>query len=353
MVEQGIYKIINLVNNKFYIGSSKNLMKRWTDHLYRLRNNKHMNKHLQNAYNKYGESSFAFVIIESNNTWNEQELREKEQKYLDYYFKTCPELFYNMAPKAVGGNSTNFSEEALRSISEKNRKLSNEELEEVKEKILLGVPKKEIAKQYNIQASTLSSILNSSCPEFTQSYITRQRILKTIQLYNSGFSYKEIAEKLNTSVTTVCDNLHNRYERYFKKPSDTLTKEQLDKLVYLYDEGRGNVIIANELGIDHKKVARWEKWIDLLRSTDLKVLQLTRPLKSSNIIIQKDSNGNILDEYQSAPKAVQQNKNMTVSGINEAIRLKRPYKGFIWERKEELNNVCPVQEVYAYSKNRP
>ena len=166
-------------------------------------------------------------------------------------------------------------------------------------------------------------------------------------------SLKEIAEKLNTSVTTVCDNLHNRYERYFKKPSDTLTKEQLDKLVYLYDEGRGNVIIANELGIDHKKVARWEKWIDLLRSTDLKVLQLTRPLKSSNIIIQKDSNGNILDEYQSVPKAVQQNKNMTVSGINEAIRLKRPYKGFIWERKEELNNVCPVQEVYAYSKNRP
>ena len=249
MIEQGIYKIINLVNGKFYIGSSKNLMKRWGDHLYRLRNNKHLNKHLQNAYNKYGESSFAFVIIESNNTWNEKELREKEQEYLDYYFKTCPESFYNMAPKAVGGNSTNFSEEALRSISEKNRKLSNEELEEVKEKILLGISKKEIAKQYNIRAATLSSVLNSSCPEFTQAYITRQRILKTIQLYNEGWSYKEIAKRLNTLYVDKSLKYHDLIQAFSRtnrvesetKPFGNIvcyrtTKERVDEAVKLFSQ---------------------------------------------------------------------------------------------------------------------
>ena len=350
MVEQGIYKIINLINGKFYIGSSNNLIKRWRDHLYRLRNNKHMNKHLQNAYNKYGESSFAFVILESNNSWSGEELREKEQEYLDYYFENSPELFYNMAPKATGGNSTHFSEEGLQSISEKNRKLSNIELEEVKEKILAGVPKKDIARLYDIAPSTLSSILDSSCPEFTQSYITRQRILKIVQLYNEGFSYKEIAKQLDISINTVCDNLHNRYKRFFKKPSGTLSQEQLDRLVYLYDEGKGNVVIGNELGIDHTTVARWKKWIDLIRLTDLDILRLTRPLKGSRVIIQKDCCGVIIKKYRTAKEAVEQYPYMTVSGINESIRFKRPYKGFIWERKAELDNVCSVSEVYAYSK---
>lgn len=352
MVEQGIYKILNLINGKFYIGSSNNLIKRWRDHLYRLRNNKHMNKHLQNAYNKYGESSFAFVILESDNSWSGEELRKKEQEYLDYYFKNSPKLFYNMAPKATGGNSTHFSEEGLQSISEKNRKLSDVELEEIKEKILAGVPKKDIAERYDVSPSSLSSILDSFCPEFTQSYITRQRIIKIIQLHNEGFSYKEIAKQLGVSMNTVCDNLHNRYERFFKKPSDTLSKEQLDRLVYLYDKGKGNVVIGNELGIDHTKVARWKKWIDLIRSTDLDVLRLTRPLKTSRIIVQKDYCGTIVKKYKTAKEVIEQYPYMTVSGINESIRLKRPYKGFIWERKAELNNVCSVSEVYTYSKAR-
>lgn len=352
MVEQGIYKIINLINGKFYIGSSNNLIKRWRDHLYRLRNNKHMNKHLQNAYNKYGESSFAFVILESDNSWSGEELRKKEQEYLDYYFKNFPKLFYNMAPKATGGNSTHFSEEGLQSISEKNRKLSNIELEEIKEKILAGTPKKDIAERYDVSPSGLSSILDSFCPEVTQSSITRQRIIKMVQLHNEGLSYREIAKQLGISMNTVCDNLHNRYERFFKKPSDTLSREQLDRLVYLYDEGKGNVVIGNELGIDHTKVARWKKWIDLIRSTDLDILRLTRPLKSSRIIVQKDYCGTIVKKYKTAKEVVEQYPHMTVSGINESIRLKRPYKGFIWERKAELNNVCSVSEVYTYSKAR-
>jgi group I intron endonuclease len=61
--KSGIYKIQNLDTGLFYIGSAKNLKRRFDHHIGRLRNNKHKNQHLQNAWNKYGESSFSFVPI--------------------------------------------------------------------------------------------------------------------------------------------------------------------------------------------------------------------------------------------------------------------------------------------------
>lgn len=60
----GIYVIKNNVNNKMYIGSSTNIKQRFTCHKSALRNNNHRNKHLQNAWNKYGEDNFEFIIIE-------------------------------------------------------------------------------------------------------------------------------------------------------------------------------------------------------------------------------------------------------------------------------------------------
>jgi group I intron endonuclease len=80
---QGIYKITNIVNNKFYIGSSKKLNKRLIDHFSRLRNNSHKNKHLQDSFNKYGEVNFQIDILEEFENITAEELLDKEQEYLD------------------------------------------------------------------------------------------------------------------------------------------------------------------------------------------------------------------------------------------------------------------------------
>lgn len=61
---RGIYKIINVINNKFYVGSAVDLKRRKTRHFSELRNGRHNNRHLQAAWVKYGEQAFVFVVVE-------------------------------------------------------------------------------------------------------------------------------------------------------------------------------------------------------------------------------------------------------------------------------------------------
>ena len=76
----GVYKILNTVNNKPYIGSSVNIATRWGKHKSLLRYDKHENMKLQNAWNKYGEEAFVFLILEECEI---DELLIREQYYLD------------------------------------------------------------------------------------------------------------------------------------------------------------------------------------------------------------------------------------------------------------------------------
>lgn len=63
-MEQVIYKIINVVNSKFYVGSTTNKKVRFRQHRKLLRGNRHHCKHLQASWNKYGEDKFEFVVVE-------------------------------------------------------------------------------------------------------------------------------------------------------------------------------------------------------------------------------------------------------------------------------------------------
>jgi group I intron endonuclease len=83
----GIYKIINKINGKYYVGSAINFAKRWREHRRKLNKNIHHNLHLQSAWNKYGEVNFLFEIVEKINEkitgkFNKK-LIELEQKYLN------------------------------------------------------------------------------------------------------------------------------------------------------------------------------------------------------------------------------------------------------------------------------
>lgn len=92
----GIYRIRNILNNKCYYGSSKNINKRWNRHKNELLKNKHNNIKLQRAWNKYKENNFIFEIVELCNI---DDLLIKEQIYLN----KKPE--YNIGLKSSGGDN--------------------------------------------------------------------------------------------------------------------------------------------------------------------------------------------------------------------------------------------------------
>lgn len=79
----GVYEILNLKNNKRYIGSSCNIYSRLYYHFKYLKNNSHTNKYLQRSWNKYGEVNFKVNILEY--VEDEILLRETEQKYINLY----------------------------------------------------------------------------------------------------------------------------------------------------------------------------------------------------------------------------------------------------------------------------
>jgi len=91
-----IYKITNLNTNKYYIGSTVDFKTRKKQHLWHLRANKHVNKHLQSSYNKHGEEFFEFKIIAEVNN-----IKETEQEFLDNLDFTKS---YNISPNSVGGD---------------------------------------------------------------------------------------------------------------------------------------------------------------------------------------------------------------------------------------------------------
>lgn len=62
-VDAGIYRITNIANGKFYIGSSVSIKTRRRGHLHHLRRGTHTNPRLQAAFNKYGEGAFRWDVI--------------------------------------------------------------------------------------------------------------------------------------------------------------------------------------------------------------------------------------------------------------------------------------------------
>ena len=68
MKTSGIYKIVNKINGKYYVGSSKNIPVRWSDHKETLNKSSHYNVHLQRSWKKYGNHNFEFVIVNAPTT---------------------------------------------------------------------------------------------------------------------------------------------------------------------------------------------------------------------------------------------------------------------------------------------
>lgn len=136
----GIYVIVNTKNGKVYIGQAQDFHTRWCKHKRTLNSNRHDNRHLQAAWNKYGAKVFRFQELEYCSI---EMLDEREQHYLDVYMPKG--MCYNIAKDVKAPSRGIFhSEEALRKMrghvvsEETRRKLSEakrSQSEETRQKI--------------------------------------------------------------------------------------------------------------------------------------------------------------------------------------------------------------------------
>ena len=93
----GIYSIVNIVNNKRYIGKSKNIYLRIKNHIGCLNGDykKHENEYLRNSWKKHGRSSFKLEIIE-NLPLDEEILKIRELYWIDKFDTTNRNFGYNL-----------------------------------------------------------------------------------------------------------------------------------------------------------------------------------------------------------------------------------------------------------------
>ena len=80
MAQNVIYKIRNLINQKFYVGSAVDTRTRFRQHRRLLKKGIHHCKHLQAAWNKYGEDVFKFEIVE--HVSSREQLEDAEDQWL-------------------------------------------------------------------------------------------------------------------------------------------------------------------------------------------------------------------------------------------------------------------------------
>lgn len=194
-VISGIYKITNLSNGKIYVGSAVDVFHRWCCHKGELKENKHSNQYLQNAWNKYKENNFIFEIIEELK--DKSKIIEREQYWIDKTKCFKRSVGYNLSPtagsqlgykhtketkKRIGESKKgcipwnkgrvglySLSEETKKKISENNKgegnpfsKLTWKKINEIRKIYKTSSLKMgEIAKIYNLSLSHTTSIINN------------------------------------------------------------------------------------------------------------------------------------------------------------------------------------------------
>jgi group I intron endonuclease len=99
----GVYKITNSITNEFYIGSSKNVQKRWRNHRSPSTWNHQPNSRLYSDMKQYGRDKFIFEIVEE--VADIAELKSREQYYIELY-----QPVYNQRVANTGLDTTDYKQ---------------------------------------------------------------------------------------------------------------------------------------------------------------------------------------------------------------------------------------------------
>lgn len=112
-MRSGVYRIRNTTNNHCYVGSAVNIDQRWRAHRHALRKHGKAPPKLQHAWDKYGESAFAFEVVE---VCSREDTLVCEQFYID-----LEKPYYNTRPMAHSNLGVRWSDEVNRKKHDRHR----------------------------------------------------------------------------------------------------------------------------------------------------------------------------------------------------------------------------------------
>lgn len=96
----GIYRILNTINNKTYIGKTNNINKRFKEHLW-VANKKILSYPLHNDLRKYGKDNFKFEVLEY---CSDKQLNNKEKVFIEIFNTLYPNgynLNFGVSPSKI------------------------------------------------------------------------------------------------------------------------------------------------------------------------------------------------------------------------------------------------------------
>ncbi len=126
----GVYRIVNTVTGDCYVGSSAYVQSRKSEHFQRLRKQTHANIHLQRVFDKYGEESLVFEVLERPPV---EKLIEREQHWIDTLEPT-----YNIRKIAESNLGLKASDAAKAKQRQAWQALSSEKQEEARQNLANG-----------------------------------------------------------------------------------------------------------------------------------------------------------------------------------------------------------------------
>lgn len=185
-IKTGIYLIENLINNKKYVGQSKNIYARWSGHRC---DSKVRDLPLYNAMRKYGLENFKFSILEECEV---NELADREDYWIAYYNSYVP-----------NGYNINQAETHWTNRAVPRRVLDiMEEIENGTDKLI------NIAKKYGVHRSTIDAInYGNSWKLEGKTYPLRGheelQIEVIKEMIKQEYTIGEIAETFSVSIPTI------------------------------------------------------------------------------------------------------------------------------------------------------
>lgn len=198
----GIYQIVNTVNGKRYVGSSVDIDKRWREHIRLLKASKHHSRHLQSAWNKYGEDSFEFDVIEE---CEPHHLVDREQSHIDNL------SHYNCSPTAGSSLGVKHSAETRMRMSEARKKWCLENPEDLAQHMSVRSRSKPKSEEFKEAVSnSLSGVPKSERHKMSMAIARAKldsgKVLMVRLLRFAGLTLDEIALRCSVS-RGQCQNI--------------------------------------------------------------------------------------------------------------------------------------------------